>query len=248
MIRIVAVLALALATASAHAETFAERQNNASRAKEARGQKSMGIQKLFVSAKVTYPPAHMLLRVYKDDDVLELWAGDASKELARIKSYPICSRSGDLGPKRRRGDLQVPEGFYHVDRFNAWSSFHLSLGVNYPNDSDRILGHKPNLGGDIFIHGDCVTIGCVPLETEPIKELYLIALDTRLAGRTVHVHIFPRRLDSEGLAALAERASDDAGLMAFWRDLVPGWEYFEKNRKLPKIRVDRNTGAYRVSP
>jgi murein L,D-transpeptidase YafK len=215
--------------------------------REARSQKSAAIEKLFADAGVAYPPAQVLLRVYKDDDLLELWAGDAGEPLVRIKGYPICSRSGELGPKRRRGDLQVPEGFYHVDRFNAWSNFHLSLGINYPNDSDRALGYQANLGGDIFIHGDCVTIGCVPIETEPIKELYLIALDARLAGRTVHVHIFPRALDEAGLAALATRAGDDAALQAFWRGLAPGWEYFENNRRLPKIRVDKKSGAYRVS-
>ena len=53
-------------------------------------------------------------------------------------SYPICAGSGDLGPKRERGDGQVPEGLYEIDRFNPTSRYHLSLRVNYPNLSDRL--------------------------------------------------------------------------------------------------------------
>ncbi len=49
--------------------------------------------------------------------------------------------AGTLGPKTNAGsDYQVPEGFYYINEFNPKSSFHLSLGLNYPNASDRILG------------------------------------------------------------------------------------------------------------
>ena len=79
-------------------------------------------------------------------------------------------RFGQPWPQATQGDSQVPEGFYHMDRFNPLSNFHLSLGVSYPNQSDRILGASGRLGGDIFIHGDCVTIGCVPITDEGIRE------------------------------------------------------------------------------
>ena len=44
-----------------------------------------------------------------------------------------------------------------------------SIGRN-PNAADRILGERGRLGGDIFIHGSCVTIGCVPIEDDGIEE------------------------------------------------------------------------------
>ncbi len=238
---------LLLIAAAVSGQTFAERQRRAPRVREARAHKSAGVQQLFARAGIAYPPAEILMRVYKDEDLLELWAGDRGEPLVRVETYAICDRSGELGPKRRRGDLQVPEGFYRVVRFNAWSAFHLSLGINYPNESDRILGSRKDPGGDIFIHGECVTIGCIPIENEPIEELYVIALDARLAGRPVHVHIFPRALDPAGLAALAERAGGDQGLLEFWRGLAPGWRYFEDNKRIPRIRIDKKTGAYRLA-
>src|SRR5690606_11025729 len=95
-----------------------------------------------------------------------------------VKTYPVCSSSGLPGPKRKKGDRQTPEGFYHIDRFNPQSAFHLSLGINYPNSSDKILGHS-DPGGDIFIHGSCVTIGCVPLTDDLIKEVYVLAVEAK---------------------------------------------------------------------
>jgi murein L,D-transpeptidase YafK len=236
--------AVILITLIAPGNDFAERQTHAPRVQQARSEKMTAIGQLFAAAKIAYPPAQMLLRVIKDEDVLELWAGAAGTRLSLLKSYAICARSGGLGPKRQQGDLQVPEGFYHVDRFNAWSRFFLSLGINYPNRSDRILGVKGRLGGDIFIHGDCVTIGCVPIETEPIKELYVMALDTHLAGHAVHVHIFPARLDADrDLVALA---GGDASLVAFWRQLQAGWQAFESQRRLPVVNVDPDSGVYQM--
>jgi len=62
-------------------------------------------------------------------------------------------------------DEQVPEGF------NPQSNFQLSLHVSYPNAADRISGSKQNLG-DIFLDGNCVTIGCIPITDDEIKEVY----------------------------------------------------------------------------
>jgi murein L,D-transpeptidase YafK len=228
---------------------FVERQQSAPRVIEARQEKTAAIEKLFADGRVPYPPPRLYLRAFKHEAELELWAAGRTGPMAHLKTYPICAASGELGPKRSRGDLQVPEGFYVVDRFNPWSNFHLSFGINYPNDSDRVRGDKRHLGGDIFIHGDCVTIGCLPIETEPIKELYVIALDTFIArGAGIPVHIFPRRLDDAGMRALTEYAAGDATLVSFWAGLRPAYLYFEEHKELPRIRVDRKTGAYRVGP
>ena len=74
-------------------------------------------------------------------------------------------QSGTMGPKRLQGDYQVPEGFYYINEFNPNSNYHLHLGLNYPNASDKILSDSLRPGGDIYIHGSCVSIGCIPLLT-----------------------------------------------------------------------------------
>src|SRR3954452_9136941 len=78
----------------------------------ARSKRTAELQELFAKAQVAYPPKQILVRVFKQDAVLELWAGAADGPLTRVMSFPICATSGALGPKRAFGDLQVPEGFY----------------------------------------------------------------------------------------------------------------------------------------
>jgi murein L,D-transpeptidase YafK len=227
---------------------FKREQLRYPRVRAASAEKLESVKKLFAARKLPFPPIRLLIRIFKADKQLELWssASDAAG-YQLVKTYPICSSSGKLGPKRQEGDLQVPEGFYFIDSFNPQSNFFLSMRVNYPNESDRILGVKGDLGGLIYIHGNCVTIGCVPITDDGIKELYLVAVEARAAGQTkIPVHIFPTRLDAAGmdrLAVLAKDSSDKETLLAFWKNLQPGYEYFEKNRLLPKVTVDKK-GRY----
>ena len=184
----------------------------------------------------------IFVRIFKEERILELWARPADKDTFElIKEYPICDLSGELGPKRKQGDLQAPEGFYYIDRFNPASQFHLSLGINYPNESDRILGEKGNLGGDIFIHGSCVTIGCFPITDDKIKELYIVAIEAKNNGQNkIPVHIFPRRLDENGMKELTERYQTLTDLLKFWQGLKRGYDYFEKKHQLPLIKINKN--------
>ena len=212
----------------------------------ARQNKSRAVSELFAAAGVEYPPPELYLRAFKHERQLEVWAGAPGKPLKKVKTYPFCAASGELGPKRQEGDLQVPEGFYTVDLFNPTSAYHLSFRVSYPNESDRILGRRP-LGGAIMVHGNCVSIGCIAIEDEPIEELYLMTLDAKKRmGRNVPIHIFPRQLDEKGLAELKETASSDAALLAFWQGLAPGFSLFEQTRRPPRVSVDLKTGAYKV--
>src|SRR5438105_13165953 len=142
------------------------------RVQAARAASSTRIEQLFQQAAIAYPPRRVLLRAFKQERELELWAGADAGEMKRITTYAICASSGEPGEKTRAGDGQVPEGFYRVSALNPHSNFLLSLRVSYPNARDRKLRHG---GGDIFIHGSCVTIGCIPIEDGPIQELYLIA-------------------------------------------------------------------------
>jgi murein L,D-transpeptidase YafK len=152
-----------------------------------------------------------------------------------------------LGPKRRFGDEQVPEGFYELDWFNPQSNFFLSLHISYPNASDRILGSRQNPGGDIFLHGNCASIGCIPITDEGIKEVYWLAvLVHNQSQQRLPIEIFPARLTDEGLKALVAAHHNQRALINFWGNLKEGYDYFEKNHRLPRIKT-RTDGAYSFS-
>ncbi len=169
----------------------------------------------------------VFFRLLKTSRTLEVWArnrDDAAFQL--LRGYPLAATSGTLGPKRYAGDGQVPEGFYHIDRFNPNSAFHLSLGLDYPNAADVLATGLADPGSDIFIHGSNITIGCLPITDAGIEEVYLLAVAARAAGQTsIEVHIFPFPLTAEELARRA-----DSPHAAFWRELVPGYVYFEQHR------------------
>ena len=170
----------------------------------------------------------IMFRLIKTHRELEVWARNrAGGAFELLHAYPLAATSGTLGPKRRAGDGQVPEGFYEIDRFNPKSNFHLSLGLNYPTAAERALG-EPDPGGDIFIHGGEVTIGCMPITDAGIEEVYLLAVMARAAGQaTIPVHIFPFPLNE---AELGKRAGSP--YLAYWRGLRPGYAYFEQHHEV----------------
>ena len=184
---------------------------------------------------------NIYLRAFKLEQTLELWINNGeNSKYTLAKEYDFCALSGELGPKRMQGDMQVPEGFYHIDRFNPYSNFHLSLGINYPNQSDRIMGRKGSLGGDIFIHGSCVTVGCIPITDEKIKELYIIAVEAKSRGQgKIPVHVFPFKMTEANLNQHKSRTN----MLIFWQNIKEGYTYFETNKTLPKVTVNTK-GAY----
>lgn len=130
------------------------------------------------AAGVPSRPARLWLVALKDERRLELWAESPARERVRVRSWPILAASGTAGPKLRQGDLQVPEGIYRIDRLNPNSAYHLSLGLDYPNASDRARAARDGrtrLGGDIFIHGKDVSIGCLAIGDPAIEELFWLA-------------------------------------------------------------------------
>jgi len=194
---------------------------------------------------LTYPPREIFARAFKHEAQLEVWTREDAGPFRLWHTYPVLASSGGPGPKRRSGDRQVPEGFYRIDRFNPESRFHLSLGLNYPNAADRIHSDRDQPGGDIFIHGKDVTIGCLPLGDAAIEELYLLAFDTRQRGQqTIHIHIFPARLAGERWGEF--RARHSAALQRFWAQLQPAFDGFERTKRVPKISVD-SAGRYVVA-
>lgn len=95
-----------------------------------------------------------------------------------------------LGPKLRAGDLQVPEGLYRVELLNPNSRFHLSLRLDYPNAFDRRRARadgRTRLGGDIMIHGNAVSIGCLAMGDPAAEDLFVLAADTGIGHVSVIV-------------------------------------------------------------
>jgi murein L,D-transpeptidase YafK len=176
---------------------------------------------------------HLLITAFKDDDVLNVFARKKTEKVyQQLITYKVCARSGRLGPKRKSGDLQVPEGFYQINRFNPTSNFYLSLGINYPNASDQIKNTAPDKGGDIFIHGSCVTIGCLPMTDDKIKEIYLYAIHARNNGQQkIPVYIFPFRMTDQNMKKYSNQYADEKALLQFWKNLKVGYDRFEKDHK-----------------
>jgi murein L,D-transpeptidase YafK len=225
---------------------FKTGQLKSSRVRTAYKEKGKRIKDLLKTKGIEIHTMEIFIRAFKKEEIIEMWAKNKSENSFKfIIQYKFCSSSGELGPKRRQGDFQIPEGFYFIDRFNPWSSYYLSLGINYPNQSDRILGYKRDPGGDIFIHGNCVTIGCIPITDDKIKELYIFAVEAKSNGqKKIPVHIFPAKLNKKNFEVLKNDFSDKVALIEFWKNLKKGYQYFQDKKRVPRITVLVN-GNYR---
>lgn len=208
------------------------------RVREAYRQRAGRVNGLLRDAGIHAP--ELLVRVFKREKLLEVWARQrGTGDFQLLESYPVCETSGRLGPKRMEGDLQIPEGFYEIDLLNPRSEYHLSLHVNYPNAVDRARSGATRLGGEIYIHGGCSTVGCVPVTDEWIEEVYLLTARARDAGqRTVPIHMFPTRLDDEGMTWLERTYGRGFVDFPFWENLREGYEAFQESRRLSAVGHD----------
>ena len=236
------LIALFILTSFSPPQNFITEQKKYERVRQAFHNKKETIKEQLKKNGLDEDDFHMLIVAYKDDDILEVFAKKKSEAVyKKLVAYRICERSGTLGPKRKSGDNQVPEGFYHIDRFNPTSSFYLSLGLNYPNQSDKIKSDIEHPGGDIFIHGSCVTIGCLPMTDDKIKEIYLYAIHARNNGQLkIPVYVFPFRMTEENIKKYKAEYNDDGALLDFWKNLKPGYERFEKEHKALRVTVTNN--------
>lgn len=229
----------AVLLAAAFQETsFRTQQKKYAKVKTAYTEKYAGIGKRLRELGVDSNSVQLYIRAFKKDAKLEAWVKSAKQNTWQLyTTYDICAASGDLGPKRCQGDGQVPEGFYKVNVFNPFSNYYVSLGVSYPNTADKKFACKRDPGGAIMIHGSCVTIGCIPLTDDKIKELYVLAVEARNAGQNdIPIHIFPARMNNESLAVLLSDENYKAH-HTFWKNLKEGYDLFETNKKLPAVSV-----------
>lgn len=146
------------------------------------------LKPIFESKGINYPPNSLSFLAYKDTDILEIWASNDGDKHTLITSYPIKAASGELGPKLKEGDRQVPEGIYKIIGFNPNSSYHLSMKLNYPNNFDlkyAELEGRTEPGTNIFIHGKASSIGCLAMGDNAIEELFTLVHDTGRDKTTV---------------------------------------------------------------
>lgn len=131
----------------------------------------------FAAKGCPYPPERVTLVALKAEKRLEVWAPGADGRMRLAADYPVLAASGGAGPKLREGDRQVPEGLYRIALLNPQSAYHLSMKLDYPNEFDRAMARRDgraNPGGDIFIHGRDVSIGCLAMGDPAIEELFAL--------------------------------------------------------------------------
>ena len=207
------------------------------------------LQKEFEAKGLDWPVKYMFIRSFKYDGQLEVWVKAHENDKYKLfKTYKVCLLSGAMGPKRMQGDFQVPEGFYYITEFNPRSAYHLALGLNYPNASDKILSDSLRPGDGIYIHGSCVSVGCIPVTDSDIEEIYLIASSAKLNGQDfIPVHIFPVRYNRKKSFEYFDNYTKNKNSLArFELQLKEAYDKFEATKEVPIVMVDRK-GDYVIN-
>ena len=180
----------------------------------------------------TTPSSPVLIRTYKKEAELEIWKMNSDGHYALLKTYPICRWSGQLGPKKVEGDMQVPEGFYTIapGQMNPNSHYYLAFNVGYPNAYDRALGRT---GGAVMVHGVCSSAGCFSMTDEQVADIYAIARDAFRGGqREIQLQSYPFRMTAENLAKYRLDPN-----IEFWKELKNGSDHFEVAKTEPSVMV-----------
>src|SRR5271155_5752253 len=180
----------------------------------------------------TTPSSPTVIRTYKKEAELEIWKMKSNGEYGLLKTYPMCRWSGQLGPKKREGDMQVPEGFYSIapGQMNPNSHYYLAFNVGYPNAYDRAYGRT---GGSVMVHGVCSSAGCFSMTDEQVADIYAIARESFAGGqREIQLQSYPFHMTAENLAKF--RLDPNIG---FWKDLKNGSDHFEVTKAEPSVTV-----------
>ena len=227
---------------------FTKEPASYTRVRQAYSEKNKIIDKTLSEYCISRDSIRIYIRAFKTEKKLELWAkNDCDSVFVKIKEYNICELSGNIGPKRRSRDLQVPEGFYYISDLNPYSKYFLSMEINYPNASDSIRGVKGRLGNEIFIHGDCLSSGCLAMSDANIKELFIYCAEAYCRGQgKIGVTIFPARLTDEKYSQLVSKYSKDKDKISLWGDLKKDYDLFEQS-KVPSTVMFLPDGTHSVN-
>ena len=194
-----------------------------------------------IRAKDTTPAAPILIRTYKKEAELEVWKKARNGRFVLLKTFPICRWSGQLGPKRKQGDRQTPEGFYAVTptQMNPNSAYYLSFNIGYPNAYDRAHGGS---GAYLMVHGTCSSAGCYAMTDKQIAEIYALAREAFAGGQQAfQFQAYPFRTTAENMVKYRSDAN-----IGFWRQLKEGSDRFEATGEEPTVSV--SAGRYVFKP
>lgn len=169
-----------------------------------------------------------MLRIFKQDSVMEVWKQTTRGKYALLTTFKICAWSGGLGPKVIEGDRQAPEGFYEITPalMNKNSNYYLAFNTGFPNKFDKSYGRT---GANLMVHGDCSSSGCYAMTDGEIAQIFALVRESFAGGaQSVQLEIFPFRMTPENLAKQNGNAN-----MAFWQNIKTGYDIFELTRQPP---------------
>lgn len=193
--------------------------------------------------------APIMIRIFKEEGVLEVWKSKPNGRYEMITDYKICAWSGMLGPKAKEGDRQAPEGFYDITPglMNPYSNYYLAINIGYPNAYDRSLNRT---GSELMIHGACSSRGCYSMTDLQMQEIYALAKDALDGGqRSFQIQALPFRMTADNMARHAKSPHYE-----FWKMLKVGYDYFELTHRPPQVAVCENkyvfnqTGTDNMNP
>jgi murein L,D-transpeptidase YafK len=185
-----------------------------------------------IEAKRMDKDSPILARIFKEEAEMEIWKKDRDGSFALLKTYPICRWSGDLGPKKKEGDRQAPEGFYTITpgQMNPASNYFLAFNTGFPNSYDRAWGYT---GSELMVHGDCSSRGCYAMTDEQIQEIYALARESFFGGqKDFQLEAFPFRMTALNMAKHRNNPN-----FAFWKMIKEGYDHFEATHQEPKVAV-----------
>jgi len=185
----------------------------------------------------------ILIRLFKEEAELEVWKKTRNGDYALLKTYPICRWSGDLGPKKKEGDRQAPEGFYTITpaQMNPNSNYYLAFNTGFPNAYDRAWGYT---GSELMVHGDCSSRGCYAMTDEQIQEIYALARESFFGGqKEFQFEAFPFRMTALNMAKHRNNPN-----FAFWKMIKEGYDDFEATHQEPKVAVCERRYVFDAAP
>ena len=185
-----------------------------------------------MTAKNMDKESPILARIFKEESELEIWKQTRDGQFELLKTYPICRWSGDLGPKKKEGDRQAPEGFYTITpgQMNPNSNYYLAFNTGFPNAYDRAMGYT---GSELMVHGDCSSRGCYAMTDEQIQEIYALARESFFGGqKSFQLQAYPFRMTAINMAKHRNNPN-----FAFWKMLKEGYDHFGATHQEPKVAV-----------
>jgi murein L,D-transpeptidase YafK len=196
-----------------------------------------------MSSKNMDKESPILGRIFKEEAEMEIWKQNRDGQFELLKTYPICRWSGDLGPKKKEGDRQAPEGFYTITpgQMNPNSSYYLAFNTGFPNAYDRAMGYS---GSELMVHGDCSSRGCYAMTDEQIQEIYALARESFFGGqKAFQLQAYPFRMTALNMAKHRNNPN-----FAFWKMLKEGYDHFDATHREPKVAVCDKRYVFDAAP